>query len=241
MGEYGNASQYTDKDSSMTEPPSDRATVKRKPQRGAYDRATIDKILDEGLICHVGFTVDGQTFVLPMIHVRVGDKVYLHGSPASRTLQALAQGAEACLTVTLIDDLVLARSAMHHSMNYRSVVLFGKASVVADRAEKCAVLQALTEHLIPGRWADVRRPTDRELQGTQVLSVPIQEASAKVRTGPPLDDEADYELPVWAGVVPLRLAASSPIADSRLKPGIQPPGYAVHYQGPQGVSPPRGG
>jgi nitroimidazol reductase NimA-like FMN-containing flavoprotein (pyridoxamine 5'-phosphate oxidase superfamily) len=225
----------------MTEPPSDRTTVKRKPQRADYDRATIDKILDEGLICHVGFSVDGQTFVLPMIHVRVGDKVYLHGSPASRTLQALARGVEACLTVTLIDGLVLARSAMHHSMNYRSVVLFGKASVVDDPVEKGVALHALTEHLIPGRWADVRGPTDRELWQTQVLAVPIHEASAKVRTGPPLDEEADCELAVWAGVVPLRLAAGSPISDSRLKPGVQPPEYAVHYPGPQGVPPPKGG
>jgi uncharacterized protein len=219
----------------MTIPPSDRTTVNRKPQRAAYDRATIDKILDEGLICHVGFTLDGQTFVLPMIHVRVGDKVYLHGSPASRTLQALAQGAEACLTVTLLDGLVLARSAMHHSMNYRSVVLFGKASVVGDPVEKGAALHALTEHLIPGRWADVRGPTERELRATLVVSVAIQEASAKIRTGPPLDDEADYELAVWAGVVPLRMAAGNPISDLRLKPGVQPPAYAVQYQGPQGV------
>jgi nitroimidazol reductase NimA-like FMN-containing flavoprotein (pyridoxamine 5'-phosphate oxidase superfamily) len=225
----------------MTEPSSDRTTVKRKPQRAAYDRATIDKILDEGLICHVGFAVNGQVFVLPLIHVRVGDNVYLHGSPASRTLQALAHGAEACLTVTLIDGLVLARSAMHHSMNYRSVVLFGRASVVDDPVEKCTVLEALTEHLIPGRWADVRGPTQRELQQTLVLSVPIKEASAKVRIGPPLDDEEDYELPVWAGIVPLRLAASSPIADVRLKTGVQPPRYAVEYQGPQGVSSPEGG
>jgi nitroimidazol reductase NimA-like FMN-containing flavoprotein (pyridoxamine 5'-phosphate oxidase superfamily) len=225
----------------MTEPPSDRTTVKRMPQRAAYDRATIDKILDEGLICHVGFAVDGQTFVLPMIHVRVGDKVYLHGSPGSRALQALARGAEACLTVTLIDGLVLARSALHHSMNYRSVVLLGRASDVADPVEKGAALRALTEHLIPGRWDDVRGPTDRELQRTQVLSVPIQEASAKVRAGPPVDDEADYELPVWAGVVPLRMAAGSPIGDPRLKPGVRPPEYAAHYQGPRGVPTPEGG
>ena len=225
----------------MTEPPSHRTTVKRKPQRAAYDRATIDAILDEGLICHVGLTADGQTFVLPMIHVRVGDKVYLHGSPASRTLQALARGAEACLTVTLIDGLVLARSAMHHSMNYRSVVLLGKASVVDDPVEKGAALHALTQHLIPGRWADIRSPTEQELRGTLVVSVPIQEASAKVRTGPPVDEEADYERPVWAGVIPLRLAAGSPIRDPRLDPGVQPPEYAVHYPGPKSVPCPEGG
>jgi nitroimidazol reductase NimA-like FMN-containing flavoprotein (pyridoxamine 5'-phosphate oxidase superfamily) len=224
----------------MTEPPSDRTTVKRKPERADYDRTTVDRILDEGLICHAGFSSDGQTFVIPMIHVRIGDKVYLHGAPASRTLRALADGAEVCLTVTLIDGLVLARSAMHHSMNYRSVVLFGRASPVDDPAEKRAVLQALTDHLVPGRWADVRGPNDRELQRTRVVSVPIQEASAKIRTGPPVDDEADYDLPVWAGVVPLRLAPDTPIADPRLKPGVQPPGYAAHYHGPRGV-PPRAG
>ena len=225
----------------MTEPPSDRTTVKRKPQRAAYDGATIDVILDKGLICHVGVTIDGQTFVLPMIHVRVGDKVYLHGSPASRTLRALAQGVEACLTVTLLDGLVLARSAMHHSMNYRSVVLIGRGSTVDDPVEKGAALHALTEHLLPGRWADVRGPTERELRSTLVVSMPIQEASAKVRTGPPVDEEADYELPVWAGVVPLRLAPGSPIGDPRLKPGIQPPAYAVHYPGPKSVPSPEGG
>jgi nitroimidazol reductase NimA-like FMN-containing flavoprotein (pyridoxamine 5'-phosphate oxidase superfamily) len=175
-----------------------------------------------------------------MIHVRVGGTVYLHGSPASRMLQALARGAEVCLTVTLLDGLVLARSAMHHSMNYRSVVLFGKASVVDDPVEKGTALHALTEHRIPGRWADVRGPTERVLRSTLVVSVPIREASAKVRTGPPLDDEADYELPVWAGVVPLRLTAGSPIGDPRLKPGVQPPAYAAHYPGPRSVSPPEG-
>src|SRR5262249_5828074 len=154
---------------------------------------------------------------------------------ASRTLQALARGVEVCLTVTLLDGLVLARSAMHHSMNYRSVVLFGRASAVDDPAEKDAALHALTEHLIPGRWADVRRPTEQELRATLVAAVSIQEASAKIRTGPPVDDEADYELPVWAGVVPLQMAAGSPVSDPRLKPGVQPPDYAAHYQGPQGV------
>lgn len=215
----------------MSQPPSARATIKRKPQRAAYDRGTIDKILDEGLICHVGFSADGQTFVLPTIHVRVGDKVYLHGSPASRMLQALAAGTEACVTVTLVDGLVLARSAMHHSMNYRSVALFGKAAVVEDATEKMAVLHALTEHVIPGRWAETRSPTEKELRQTLVLAIPIDEASAKIRTGPPLDDEADYELPHWAGVVPLRLAAGRPISDPRLRPGIEPPAYAVNYAG----------
>jgi nitroimidazol reductase NimA-like FMN-containing flavoprotein (pyridoxamine 5'-phosphate oxidase superfamily) len=225
----------------MAEPPSDRSTVKRKPERAAYDRATVDQVLDEGLICHVGFHSAGQTFVIPMIHVRIVDTVYLHGAPASRILRALAQGTEVCLTVTLIDGLVLARSAMHHSMNYRSVVLFGRASLVEDPAEKRAVLKALTEHLVPGRWADVRGPNDRELQRTQVVSVPIQKASAKIRTGPPVDDDVDYALPVWAGVIPLGLAAGSPIGDARLEPGVEPPGYVAHYQGPRCVSPREGG
>jgi nitroimidazol reductase NimA-like FMN-containing flavoprotein (pyridoxamine 5'-phosphate oxidase superfamily) len=217
----------------MSQPPSQRAAVKRKPQRGVYDRAAINAILDEGLICHVGFSAGGQTFVLPTIHVRVGDKVYLHGSPASRLLQALAEGAEACLTVTLVDGLVLARSAMHHSMNYRSVVLFGTGSVVQDGAEKWNVLHALTEHLIPGRWADVRVPTEQELRQTLVLAIPIQEASAKVRSGPPLDDEPDYDLPAWAGVIPLGLTASDPVPDLRLRPGVEPPAYAANYLGPR--------
>jgi uncharacterized protein len=217
----------------MREPPSQRATVKRLPNRGVYERTTIDEILDEGLICHVGFSANGQTFVLPTIHVRVGDRVYLHGSPASRLLQALAKGAEACLTVTLVDGLVLARSAMHHSMNYRSVVLFGTASVVEDEAQKLAVLQALTDHLIPGRWADVRVPTQQELRQTLVLAIPIQEASAKVRTGTPIDDEPDYDLSIWAGVIPLRLSAADAVADPKLKPGIEPPAYAMNYAGPR--------
>ena len=214
-------------------PPSKRATVKRIPDRGVYDRATIDAILDQGLICHVGFSANGQTFVLPTIHVRIDDKIYLHGSPASRLLQALASGAEACLTVTLVDGLVLARSAMHHSMNYRSVVLFGTAFLVEDEAEKLAVLQALTEHLIPGRWADVRGPTPQELRQTLVLAIPIQEASAKVRIGPPVDDEPDYDLPIWAGVIPLRLSAAEAVADPKLKPGVEPPAYAMNYAGPR--------
>lgn len=216
----------------MTEPPSDRATVKRLPKRAAYDRATIDAILDEGLICHVGIAVDGQPFVVPMIHVRVGDKVYLHGSPASRTLRAIAQGVEACVTVTLLDGLVLARSAFHHSMNYRSAVVFGTGFAVENPAEKTAALHALSEHVVVGRWADVRVPSERELRQTLVVCLPISEASAKVRTGPPLDDEEDYALPMWAGIVPLRLTAGAPIADARLKRGVQAPEYAVHYARP---------
>jgi len=213
--------------------PSQRATVKRLPKRGVYDRKTINRILDEGLICHVGFSANRQAFVLPTIHVRIGDRVFVHGSPASRLLQALANGAEACLTVTLVDGLVLARSAFHHSMNYRSVVLFGTATVIEDEAEKLAVLEALTEHLIPGRWADVRGPTEQELRQTLVLAIPIQEASAKVRTGPPIDDEPDYDLSIWAGVIPLRLSAADAVADPKLKSGIEPPAYAMNYAGPR--------
>src|SRR5262245_18927081 len=217
----------------MPDPPSARVTIKRKPQRAAYDRATIDVILDHALICHVGFADRGQTFVLPTIHVRVGDSVYLHGSPASRLLPALAAGTDVCLAVTLLDGLVLARSAMHHSMNYRSVVLFGTARVVDDESEKLAVLHALTEHIIPGYWADIRVPSDQELRQTMVVAIPIHEASAKIRRGPPLDDEPDYELPIWAGVIPLRIAAGEPVPDSRLSPEIKSPSYATSYPGPR--------
>ena len=209
-----------------------RSQIKRLPQRAVYDRAAIDAILDEGLICHVGFVADGQPFVIPTIHVRIGDRVYLHGSPASRMLQTLARGGEACLSVTLVDGLVLARSAFHHSMNYRSAVLFGRGAAV-EGEQKIAVLHALSEHLIRGRWRDVRGPNAEELRRTLVVSIPIEEASAKVRMGPPADDEEDYELNVWAGVLPLRLAASAPIADPRLAAGIAPPNYATDYAGPQ--------
>src|SRR2546425_495484 len=212
--------------------PSPRATVKRLPQRAAYDRATIDAILDEGLICHVGFVVDGQPFVIPTIHVRIGDSIYVHGSPASRMLQTLHTGGPVCITVTLLDGLVLARSAFHHSMNYRSVVLFGAASAVEEPARKLEVLRALSEHVVPGRWDDVRQPSADELRRTLVLAISIDEASAKIRSGPPLDDDEDYELPVWAGVVPLRLTAAAPINDPRLAAGTEPPAYARDYRRP---------
>jgi len=213
-------------------PPSPRITVKRLPKRAAYDRDTINAILDEGLICHVGFVVDGQPFVIPTIHVRIGECVYLHGSPASRMLEALRAGAAVCITVTLLDGLVLARSAFHHSMNYRSVVLFGAAAAVEEPERKREVLQALAEHIIPGRWDEVRQPSPDELRRTLVLCIPIDEASAKIRTGPPLDDDEDYELPVWAGVLPLRLTASTPLADPRLRPGTEVPRYVRDYQRP---------
>lgn len=213
-------------------PLSDRVTVKRLPHRAAYDLATIHAILDEGLVCHVAFLVDGQPCVIPTLYVRLGDHVYLHGSPASRMLQALQQGGTVCIAVTLVDGLVLARSAFHHSMNYRSVVLYGAPAVVEDPVRKAEVLRGLTDHVIPGRWQDIREPSDQELRRTLVVSIPITEASAKVRTGPPLDDEPDYALPVWAGVVPLRLAAAEPIPDPRLDPGIAPPLYAAAYAKP---------
>jgi nitroimidazol reductase NimA-like FMN-containing flavoprotein (pyridoxamine 5'-phosphate oxidase superfamily) len=215
--------------------PTERTTLKRLPQRGVYDRAMIHQILDEGLICHVGFVSEGQPFVIPTIYVRLGEKICLHGSPVSRMLQALQRGVEACVTVTLVDGLVLARSAFHHSMNYRSVIVFGVASVVEDPDEKTEVLRALTNHLIRGRWEDIRSPTLQELKRTLVLGIPIREASAKVRVGGPLDDEEDYQLPVWAGVIPLRLAAADPIPDPRLPVGISIPKYAADYTGPKGV------
>ncbi|MBW4567938.1 MAG: pyridoxamine 5'-phosphate oxidase family protein [Tolypothrix carrinoi HA7290-LM1] len=209
--------------------PTQRSQIKRVPQRGNYERQVIYQILDEGLICHLGFAVDNQPFVIPTAYGRVEDQLYIHGSPASRMLRSLITGIEVCLTVTLLDGLVMARSAFHHSMNYRSVVIFGTASVVKDAEEKLEALRAFTEHVVPGRWAEVRQPSRQELQGTLVLSLPLAEASAKIRTGAPLDDEIDYDLPVWAGVVPLQLVAGEAIADSRLQPGITPPTYIQNY------------
>jgi nitroimidazol reductase NimA-like FMN-containing flavoprotein (pyridoxamine 5'-phosphate oxidase superfamily) len=210
----------------------ERTTVRRLAKRGVYDREAIHSILDEGMICHVGFVADAQAVVIPTIYVRVGESVCMHGSPASRMLKALAAGAPACVTVTLVDGLVLARSAFHHSMNYRSVVLFGTAEAVEDPQRKNEILYALSEHVIRGRWADVRAPSAHELRGTMVVSIPIREASAKVRTGPPLDDEADYALPAWAGVLPLRLCAGEPVPDARLAPGISAPAYVTRFAGP---------
>jgi nitroimidazol reductase NimA-like FMN-containing flavoprotein (pyridoxamine 5'-phosphate oxidase superfamily) len=211
----------------------DRSTVKRLPARGAYDRAIIHQILDAALVCHLGFVVDGQPFVIPTTYVRVGDTIYVHGSPASRMLQTLERGAQACVTVTLVDGLVLARSAFHHSINYRSVVVFGTGVLVSDPEEKLRVLKALTDHLIPGRWQEVRQPNSQELKRTLVLAIPIDEASAKVRVGPPLDDEEDYHMNIWAGVVPLILTAEVPVPDPRLAAGIKAPEYAVSYTGPK--------
>jgi nitroimidazol reductase NimA-like FMN-containing flavoprotein (pyridoxamine 5'-phosphate oxidase superfamily) len=216
-----------------TAPTSDRVRLRRKRERGQYNRGLIDAILDEALIGHLGIADDdGQPFVIPTLHARHGDVVYCHGSTASRTLRALGAGAPACLTVTLLDGLVLARSAMHHSANYRSVMLLGEAKAVEAPEEKLAALEAIVEHIVPGRWADVRAPSENELKATSVLALPIEEASAKVRTGPPLDDEEDYALEAWAGLIPLACAAGSPQPDPRLRAGILPPPYARPYTRP---------
>ncbi|HEX8457409.1 MAG TPA: pyridoxamine 5'-phosphate oxidase family protein [Pyrinomonadaceae bacterium] len=209
--------------------PTKRTTLKRLPKRGEYGRVEVYRILDEGFVCHVGFVVEGQPFVIPTGYGRCGDRLYIHGAQASRMLRTLRDGVDVCLTVTLVDGMVMARSAFHHSMNYRSVVVFGRAIVVEDKEEKWEALRALTEHLAPGRWAEVRRPNEGEMRATLVLALPLAEASAKVRTGPPVDDEEDYELPVWAGVVPLRMVAGEPVADARLRAGVEPPPHVANY------------
>jgi nitroimidazol reductase NimA-like FMN-containing flavoprotein (pyridoxamine 5'-phosphate oxidase superfamily) len=214
----------------MTFPQTDRTKLKRLPKRGHFDRETVYAILDEGFICHVGFAVDGEPIVIPTGYARVDDKLYIHGSQASRMLRSLAGGLDACVTVTIVDGLVLARSAFHHSMNYRSVLVFGRATVVDDPKEKYDALLALSEHIVRGRWADVREPNEQEMKQTTVLCLPIEEASAKIRTGPPLDDEEDYALPMWAGVVPLKLVAGEPVDDPRLPPEVPVPDYAAHYK-----------
>lgn len=208
----------------------ERTTLKRLPNRAEYDREAVHSILDEGFICHVGFVVEGQPFVIPTGYARAGDTLFIHGSQASRMLRAAAKGIDVCLTVTLVDGLVLARSAFHHSMNYRSVVVFGQATVVEEREEKLAALRALSEHMIPGRWDEVRGPSEQEMKATVVLSLPLAEVSAKVRTGPPLDDEEDYDLEVWAGVIPLRVVAEAAIGDPRLPPDVNVPHYASEYE-----------
>jgi nitroimidazol reductase NimA-like FMN-containing flavoprotein (pyridoxamine 5'-phosphate oxidase superfamily) len=187
--------------------PDKRIRVKREPHRGRYDRETIDAILDEALICHLGFDVDGQPYVIPTLHARVGDNVYVHGSAASRMLRHVASNVRVCLTVTIFDGLVLARSVFNHSVNYRSVVLLGTARLLEDDGEKIGALHALTEQLAPGRWEEARQPTPKELKATWILALPIEEASAKVRTGPEEDEPEDEDLPVWAGVVPVLLVA----------------------------------
>jgi nitroimidazol reductase NimA-like FMN-containing flavoprotein (pyridoxamine 5'-phosphate oxidase superfamily) len=209
--------------------PSERVRVKRLHERGAYDRAAIDAILDATPVAHVGYVFDGQPYVTPTLQWREGDHVYWHGSAASRMLET-SDGADVCVTVTLIDGVVLARSAFHHSVNYRSVMLLGRASMIRDPAEKEARLKAFVDGMFPGRWDMLRAATPLELKATSVLSLPITEASAKVRSGPPKDDEEDYALDIWAGVLPLRTSTLAPIDDPRLKPGLKPPAHVTRYK-----------
>jgi uncharacterized protein len=213
--------------------PTERTRVRRLPERGKYDSETVFAILDEGFICHIGFVVDGQPYVIPAGYARAGDKLFIHGSAASRMLRTLASGVQVCVTVTLVDGLVVARSAFHSSMNYRSVVILGRATVLTDGEEKMKAFEAITEHIIPGRWADVRRPSETEMKQTSVLALPLEEVSAKVRTGGPKDDDEDYALPIWAGVVPLPVVPGAPLPDERLNAGIEIPAYLVHYQRPR--------
>jgi uncharacterized protein len=214
----------------MATAPTDRTRVRRTPQRGAYERDTIEAILDETLICHVGFVHDAHPVVIPTLHARLGDRLYLHGSAASRMLRTLLKGVPVCVTATLVDGLVLARSAFHHSVNYRSVVVFGEATAVEPEEERLKALELFTEKLVPGRWGEVRPPTRQELKGTKVLSLPLDEASAKVRGGPPIDDDEDYDLPVWAGVLPLGTEVAEPQPDPRLDPAIETPGYVAAWR-----------
>jgi uncharacterized protein len=209
--------------------PTERTTLKRLPKRGEYDRERVYAILDEAFICHVGFVADDQPVVIPTGYGRIGDMLYIHGSAASRMLRTVGEGIHVCVTVTLVDGLVLARSAFHHSFNYRSVVVFGKARAVNRTDEKMAALRAFTEQVIPGRWDEARQPNESELKATLVLGLPLEEASAKIRTGPPIDDDEDYNLPVWAGVLPLRLIPGEPIDDEQLQAGIRLPEYVRDY------------
>lgn len=201
--------------------PTERTQVRRLPRRGVYDKAQVHAILDAGFICHIGFTVDGQTYVIPTGYGREGDRVFIHGSPASRALRS-HDGIDLCFTVTLVDGFVLARSAFHHSMNYRSVIALGHAKFVSDLQEKAEALRVITNHIVPGRWEETRATTEKELKSTSVLALELEEVSAKVRTGGPIDDEEDYALPIWAGVVPLRSVPSAPIPDERIVPGLTP-------------------
>jgi len=220
--------------------PSDRVRLRRKRERGSHEREVIDAILDEALIAHLGIVESGgQPLVIPTLHARHGDVVFVHGSAAGRTLRLLARGAPVCLTVSLIDGLVLARSAMHHSANYRSAMLIGRATLVEDPGAKRAACREIVEHIVPGRWSDVRPPSEDELKATAILELPIEECSAKVRTGPPVDDEEDHALAAWAGVIPLSLEPAEPQADSRLRAGIDVPGYARAYRRPDGAWPRR--
>ncbi len=214
----------------MPDPTSPRTQVRRLAERGSYDPDLIASILDEALICHVGFVHEGTPIVIPTIHARVADTLYLHGSPASRMLRSMRSGEEISVNVTLVDGLVVARAAFHNSMNYRSVVVFGSPRVVEDSAEKWAALEAITEHVVPGRWADSRPMTDKEFKGTLVVALPIGEASAKTRAGGPGDEDEDYELPIWAGVIPLAVTPGPPIADPLLVADVTAPSYVTEYQ-----------
>jgi hypothetical protein len=215
---------------SESQMPTTRTRVVREPDRAVYDREAVYRILDEGFLCHVGFVVDGQPFVIPTSYGRHDATLYIHGSAASRMLrQVTKEGVPICITVTLLDGLVLARSVFNHSMNYRSVVILGKATLVDDPREKLAALRTLSEHILPGRWEDARQPNERELKATSVLRVPIEEFSAKVRIGPAIDDEEDYSFPTWAGVVPLEMVTGKPIDDARLLTGKEVPAYARNY------------
>jgi len=215
----------------MPQPSAPRARTRlvRQADRAVYDRAAAYKILDEGFICHVGFVVDGQPFVIPTGYGRVDDNLYIHGSAASRMLRRVDEGIAVCVTVTLLDGLVLARSIFNHSMNYRSVVILGTAHAVNDPKEKLAALRLLSEHILPGRWVESRQPNEKELKATSVMRLPIEEFSAKVRQGPVEDDEEDYSFSTWAGVIPLKMVAGEPIDDTRLMPGVRAPGYARAY------------
>lgn len=201
-------------------PKTERNTVKRVPKRGHYDKATVYKVLDAGFIAHVGFSMDGQPFVIPTAYGRKGDQIYLHGATTSRMIQHLQNGAPVCITVTFVDGIVLARSVFHHSVNYRSAVVFGTARLATDE-EKMSALEVVTEHIHKGRWEEARQPNAKELKATSVLVVDVEQASAKIRTGPPLDDKEDYELPIWAGVIPIQSVYGAPETDPLLKEGIQ--------------------
>jgi nitroimidazol reductase NimA-like FMN-containing flavoprotein (pyridoxamine 5'-phosphate oxidase superfamily) len=206
-------------------PPTDRTRVKRLPDRGAYDKDTVYSILDEGLVCHVGIAVEGQPFVIPMAYARAGDRLIMHGSAGSRLMRALKSGADVCVSVTHLDALVLARSAFHHSMNYRSVVVFGRARAIEGNDAKMAAFREFFEHVLPGRWDDTREPNQGELAQTALIELPLDETSAKIRTGPPADEEEDYDMSVWAGLLPLELTPQPPLDDPKLRDGVERPDY----------------
>lgn len=203
----------------------ERSRIRRIPKRGKYDRASVHQILDEGFLCHVGFAVEAQPFVIPTLYGRIGDAVFIHGSHISRLLKNLETGVKACVTVTLVDGLVLARSAFHHSMNYRSVVIFGTGRLVQEESEKLAALKAISDQILPHRWENARSPNEKELNVTSVIKIEIEEASAKIRAGGPVDDRPDYDLPIWAGVIPFEILHGTPVPDTELDENIKLPDY----------------